>query len=405
MSQIYFFHNFAHDIMRIYRKILFLLVLFAFSITGSKAQVADAEPLCASLLTCTPGTDAYAHFGHTALRVYGGYHNVNVVFNYGCFDMTGSDFVMNFVRGNTNYKLEAEGMDYFYWRYAQMGNGVTEQQLNLTPDEAERLFQLLLQNVRPENQTYLYNWLYDNCTERARDIIEKAVNGKVEYRRNRNTKTARTMLHDNLANAPWLAFGIDLLLGSEIDQPLDPRVQMFIPSEFQDDADEAIIVGDDGTERKLIASSELILEENLPADPDLFLSPILTFSLLLLIAIALTVLDFKKGCLRFWYFDAALHFVQGCVGIIISYLFFFSIHPAVDSNWYIIIFNPLYILYALYLIYCHRTGKSNKMRYVVFAVTLAFCIAPVLQLQSYQLAALPMYLSLLLRTAVNTRLR
>lgn len=405
MWQIYFFHNFAHDIMRTYIKTILSLVLFALSLTGIKAQATDAEPLCATLLTCTPGTDAYAHFGHTALRICNPDKSLDVVFNYGCFDYTDGGFVMNFIRGNTNYKLEAEDMKFFCWRYSMTGNGVTEQVLNLTPEETTRLFQLLIENSRPENQTYLYNWLYDNCTERARDIIEKAIGGKVEYRRDRTTKTARTMLHDNLANAPWLAFGIDMLLGSEIDQPLEPRVQMFIPSEYQYEADEAVIVGKDGSERKLVASTRQVLTENLPANLDLFISPTLTFSLLLLITVALSILDFRKRHLRFWYYDVALHFVQGCVGIIISYLFFFSIHPAVDSNWYVIIFNPLYIFYAIYLIYCHCTGSRNMMRYPVLAITLAFAIAPVLQLQSFQLAALPMYLSLLLRTAVNARLR
>lgn len=368
------------------------------------AQTDDRnDSIAAVLLTCTPGTDAYAHFGHTALCICT--RQKATVYNYGCFDYTEGNFVINFMRGNTNYKLDSEDYGWFLMRYREMGTGVSAQFLDLNPEETARLAQLLEINALPENQTYLYNWLYDNCTERARDMIEQAVDGRIDYQKDFTPKTARKMLHDNLANAPWLAFGIDMLLGSEIDKPLDRRVQMFIPSEYMAEASSAVIVDRNGGERKLVREIDFLLEEQLQDDPDFPLSPMSAFTLLFITTLLLTWYEFKNKWTWMWIYDATLHFVQGCVGVIIAGLFFFSIHPAVNSNWYIIIFNPLYIIYAIYLIYCHRTGKVNKIRYVVFAVTLAFAIAPVLTLQSFQLAALPMYLTLLLRTAVNTKLR
>ena len=119
------------------------------------------DSISISILTCTPGTDLYAKFGHTALRVKDHTLQQDVVFNYGCFDGTANDFVFKFILGQTDYLLEAEPYDYLVARYGYMGNGVKEQVLNLTKEEANRLLYLLLENIRPENQEYRYVWLYD----------------------------------------------------------------------------------------------------------------------------------------------------------------------------------------------------------------------------------------------------
>ena len=152
---------------------LFALIFCSFSECRAqdtlRTDSADVLPLRFALLTCTPGTDAYAHFGHTAILKVS--EQQPTVYNYGCFDATQKYFLFNFIAGNTNYLLEDEPLLYFLQRYSQMGNGVTLQLLNLKDSENERLSELLAENMQTENQTYLYNWLYDNCTERALDII------------------------------------------------------------------------------------------------------------------------------------------------------------------------------------------------------------------------------------------
>ena len=128
-----------------------------------------------------------------------------------------------------------------------LGDGVSEQVLNLNQEEANRLLVMLLENLRPENQEYRYNWLYDNCTERARDMIEKAVEGRIEYAGLLDEDvTVRDMLHKCLKESPWVSFGIDVILGEEIDRKVDRRVMMFLPDVFRMEADGAYIVRNDG---------------------------------------------------------------------------------------------------------------------------------------------------------------
>lgn len=312
-----------------------------------------------SLLTCTPGTDAYAHFGHTAILAEDEISGKTAVFNYGCFDATQENFVLNFVKGDTNYKLDAETRKFFLWRYGENGNGVTEQELNLSAEEKKTLMKLLLENIRPENQTYLYNWLYDNCTERARDVIEQAVDGKVVYTRKERSITVREMLHEKLENSPWLRFGIDMVLGEEIDRQAERRVQMFIPDYFQAEIDSAFIVKADGSRRPLVKGTQQLLENKIEekASP---LSPMVVFGLLLLITLVISFYDLKKKRQTVW-LDVTLHTLQGLAGIIIAYLFFFSKHPGVDSNQLVWMFNPVALCYALWIAVCHFRQKRNRL--------------------------------------------
>jgi len=370
---------------------------------GISAQIEVHDSLRASLLTCTPGLDAYAHFGHTALRIFDITTNKDFVFNYGCFDSTQGDFIIKFIKGETDYVVEAENGDFFTYRYDMMGNGVTEQVINLTQPEAHKLFDLLKENLRPENRGYRYSWLYDNCTTRARDMINRSIEGEVVYTNRVKDITARQELHECLANDAWLKLGIDLLLGTEIDTIAPRRVQQFIPAYYQADLDSAIIKSADGTERPMISNTyDILKEKNDRTEDKAPVSPISVFNMVLLFAVVLSVKDFRTHILSYW-FDVILLIAQGCAGIIISYLYFFSLHPAVDSNLQVIIFNPLAFIFAIAIIYCHAKRKENYLNYVNLALIIVFlCFA--LCKQSINYSVIAMAFTLLIRALVNVHL-
>lgn len=359
------------------------------------------ENLRASLITCTPGTDVYAHFGHTALRITNLEAGTDYIFNYGCFDMSGANFVMKFIKGETDYIVAAEEADYFFRRYASMGNGVTEQVLNLSQDECQKLADLLFTNIKPENRGYRYNWLYDNCTTRARDMVVKAIDGRVEYRNQLPSLTARDELHECLKNNAWLEFGIDLMLGTEIDTLAPRNIQQFIPAHYENDLDSAIIINADGTERVMVSeTNQILIEQNTSTDSGFF-TPQLVLAILLVIAIILCIYEYRSKKTTLW-FDIILHMVQGIAGIIIAYLFFFSVHPAVSTNWQVIILNPLYLIYAIYLIYCATKAKDDKLKYVNLAVIIVFYVVSSLARQSLNPATDMLALILLLRAIMRT---
>lgn len=398
-------HRFMTSFLRnICLWVLTAMVCLAAQAQDSTAAVAPEGMLDArldsvevSVLTCTPGSDLYAKFGHTALRVKDFTRGADVVFNYGCFDGSANDFVFKFLLGQTDYLLQDEPFDYLVARYGYMGNGVKEQVLNLSQVEANRLLFLLAENARPENQEYRYVWLYDNCTERARDMVEKAVEGKVVYGRRVSEQTIRQMLHECLKNDPWVAFGIDLILGAEIDEQADRRIQMFLPDFFSGEADEACIVREDGSKAPYITETRMVIPETLVRkEASALTSPITLFALVLMGAVLLFAQEWRRGRYSLWW-DVVLHGLQGLAGLLVGFLFFFSSHPAVDSNWLVILFNPLPLVYAAWLVFCHRTGRRNVLSYVNLAVTAGFIVVMLTCPQSFHPAMYLLVLVLLVR--------
>ena len=142
---------------------------------------ADADNIKVSLVTCSPGQLVYELFGHTAIRVEDPKHRQDLVFNYGVFNFNTDNFVYRFVKGETDYELGVVEWKYFIHEYAIRGSSIDVQEINLTADEKIEVVNYLLNNYEPRNRTYRYNYFYDNCTTRARDVIEESVAGQVFY--------------------------------------------------------------------------------------------------------------------------------------------------------------------------------------------------------------------------------
>ncbi len=302
------------------------------------------DSLRISLITCSPGEQVYERFGHTALRVLDKSDNTDWIFNYGTFSFNEPNFIYRFVRGEGSYFLDATPYPLFAEYYAYVGRSITEQEINLLPEERRALYIALIENLQPQNAKYRYNFLYDNCTTRAVRQIEHAA-GKVEYTLPEalKGKTFRNIIHEATATTPWTQFGIDLLLGSEVDRPLSIGQYFFSPLYAEKLFSTAVRVGEDGKRQLLVASTntrEARPNERMTADEPGAFRPIHAM-LLLLAGIALTSLYVWKRRKGLWYIDAPLLLLQAIVGSIIFFLFFFSAHPAVGSNWLILWLNPL----------------------------------------------------------------
>ncbi|HLV53398.1 MAG TPA: DUF4105 domain-containing protein, partial [Cryomorphaceae bacterium] len=121
-----------------------------------------------SLLTCGPGQDLYATFGHSALQIHDPVTGLDRVYNYGTFDFDTEGFYVKFTRGKLNYILSVTTFDQFIWEYEYTGRSVFRQVLDLSPAQKEDLFAFLEQNALPENREYKYDFFYDNCSTRIR---------------------------------------------------------------------------------------------------------------------------------------------------------------------------------------------------------------------------------------------
>ena len=376
------------------RKFLVFFLLFMGILSASASSL---DRVRISLLTCAPGSEIYALFGHSAIRYENPDQKEDWVFNYGMFNFREPNFVMRFVKGETDYQLGVIPFAYFEAEYAMRGSSVYQQVLNLTNEEKECLIRLLKENYLPVNRVYRYNYFYDNCTTRARDKIEESIQGKVVYPENEKEVSFRSILHEFMTESHWSEFGIDLCLGSEADQPIDERKQMFAPFYMLEAARGAMIHRGD-TIVPLVLEESKIVDAVLEDEPAFPLSPMTCSLLLLLMTMAVVVWGIRKGrsCLA-W--NVLLFFLQGVGGCIIAFLFFFSLHPTVGSNWLLMLFNPLPLLYLPVMIYRGIKHQKDPYHWYNLACLTSFMILMPLLPQEFNATVLPLAFSLFLVSA------
>lgn len=367
-------------------------------IRSDAAPTFQSDSIQLSLLTCAPGNEIYELFGHTAIRYQNFSRGIDLVFNYGMFSFNTPHFIYRFVKGETDYQLGIMPYPYFESEYALRGSSVYQQVLNLTSSEKQTLLGLLQENYLPENRTYRYNYFYDNCTTRARDQIEKSIQGKVIYPSGENDKSFRGIVHEFTAYSPWDEFGIDLCLGAEADAPIDNRGQMFAPFYMRRFASEAYIQGADGKTRPLVLREEKIVDVAPEVEPAFALTPMGAGSLFLLLNVLIGFWQWKKKCV-FWGWDVILYAAQGIAGCIIAFLFFVSSHPTVGSNWLLILFNPIPLFYLPFMIYRDIKHKKDLYHLVNMVYLTLFMLLILLLTQKFNLTVLPLALGLLVNAA------
>lgn len=365
-----------------------------FQICLCSAWAAPMDSVRISLLTCAPGSEIYALFGHTAIRYENPEQQQDWVFNYGMFSFKDPNFVMRFVKGETDYQLGVMPFNYFEAEYALRGSSVYQQVLNLSDAEKIKLVRLLEENYLPSNRVYRYNYFYDNCTTRARDKIEESIQGKVVYPENEKSVSFRDILHEFTAGSEWSEFGIDLCLGSEADEPIDDRKQMFAPFYMLEAARKAMIHQTD-TIVPFIREEFKVVDAVLDDEPAFPLSPMTCALLLLLTTTIIVGWDIRRGR-QVWGWSVLLFALQGIGGCIIAFLFFFSIHPTVGSNWLLVMLNPIPLLYLPIMVYKAIKGKKDPYHWLNTIVLTSFIILMPFIPQEFNATVLPLALILLL---------
>lgn len=390
----------------IFHRLLLITGAFLFSFCNIQAQESE-DSLQVELMTCDPGTEVYAQYGHTAIRIFNKRTGDDWCFNYGTFNFRAPHFLYRFVKGETDYELGIVPYSYFKEDYQEQGLNVYHQVLNLTPAEKDKLWKLLEENYLPENRVYRYNFFYDNCSTRARDRIEEAINGKIVYPEWEADKTYREVVHEFNHEYPWARFGADLCLGAEADKPIDERREMFAPFYLMKAFAGAKIKDDRGRLRPLVNETiEVPANKTLTAkDKEEFpLSPMTCALLLLVVTLAISWREYAVNRI-YWGFDALLFGAQGITGCILTFLFFFSSHPTVGSNWLILIFNPIPLLYLPLEIYSTIKKRTDYYHWYNITILTLFILFSWVIPQKFNLVVLPLAIVLVCPSVVHLLIR
>ena len=165
----------------------------------------------------------------------------------------------------------------FLEEYSSEGRWVQSQRINLSGPQKAVLIELINENLKPENRKYRYDFFYDNCATRIRDLLEKAGGEKLIYPpliEERRVPSFRQKIGEYQLRFPWLDFGIDLLIGTPGDKKAGFRDRMFLPIDLRSGLNELLLIS--GNKRiPLLSNPETILEATVPQpDPSPLSSPL-----------------------------------------------------------------------------------------------------------------------------------
>lgn len=327
---------------------------WSFEVKGQE----DANDIKISLLTCSQGSELYTAFGHSAIRVQDPARGMDVVYNYGIFNFNTPNFYFKFARGRLNYLLGVQRFKSFNSVYKRDNRSVIEQPLNLTPSQETAVVNFLKINRLPENRFYKYDFFYDNCASRIKDVLKEVIQEdiKFEYPESAKGKTFRELIAQNLERMPWVKLGINLILGQTVDREAPAENWMFLPRYLSEFFAQAKVKDEIGVWQKLVEESKDIitaapyLDDGLP----FWKHPIFVFGALTLILVILSLLQLFKGYRLTW-LDALLFPILGIMGLIMLFMWFYSDYTVTNENWNMLWGNPLFFLVPV--------GVFSKKRY------------------------------------------
>ncbi len=389
------------------RNLLLLALLALAALPPARASVANAPGanLEVSLVTYGPGETYWERFGHDAIELRDTVSGEAANFNYGVFDFSEKNFLLNFARGRMHYLMDAAPSDLDERYYVEAGRSITRQRLALNAEQAAALRDFLLWNLRPENAGYDYDYYVDNCTTRVRDALDKALGGALETRLKARAggMTYRQQTVRLMSAQPWLMLVLDLGLGPYADQPLSGWQESFLPEVLQAQLREVHVADGHGALRPLVQDEQLVSPNRLdvppPAAPDLRL-PLALAGLLLA---ALLVLARRAWPTGYALLGTLYLLAAGVTGLLLLALWTLTTHHSAWANANLLLFNPLAFLLLPTLWRSRRGLAASRFIDGVIALQLFACMAAVLlhllpgtvqQNQPWLLFALPCWLAL-----------
>ena len=324
--------------MAVFLPIIFFQILAGQTDTACRLQI--------SLLTCTPGDELYSSWGHSALRVKNAMTGSDIIYNYGTFDFDDPAFYSKFTRGKLLYFVSQDDFEDFVKEYEYEKRGITEQVLNLSCEEKQQLSTALQENAREENKYYKYDFMYDNCTTRLRDMVFKNAGSPVETKNILpfSRVSFRNLIHEylNRTHQYWSKLGIDILLGMPLDKKLSNSESMFLP--------DYLLKGFDSTTvhaTALVKEKKEILKAGLPENSAPFFSPMTIFISLFLIIMILGVWRQMDRFLNA--FDFFFFFFCGMLGVFLVFMWFGTDHPECKNNLNLAWAFPFHFVLAFFI--------------------------------------------------------
>ncbi|WP_235827829.1 lipoprotein N-acyltransferase Lnb domain-containing protein [Flavobacterium amnicola] len=359
-------------IKKIFILSLLLQSLFSFS------QIPNlSDKAIFSVLTVDVANASHTLYGHTALRVNDSIAGFDVVYNYGMFDFSTSNFLLKFTKGDLQYYAAVYPYADFEYSYREENRSIYEQKLHLSLSEKQALFQKLNQSVFSEEKFYTYKFIDRNCTTKVIDVINSVLKDKPIQNNLHKDENYREVLYGYQQGQFWLNFGINIIFGH---RPDEQAAVLFLPIDLLEVLKTAQHDG------KALAEKPTDLFIATPLDSKFsFWNSIYP----LIVFLSIIVLVNKKG-LNLFYFS-----ILGLIGLFFVAVNLYSLHREVLWNYNMLLFNPLYLVLAYFLI------KNNTIWIKKIALICLLCLGAYL-IYLLNKAHLLMMLPLIIATGIVT---
>ncbi|MBS1687928.1 MAG: DUF4105 domain-containing protein [Bacteroidetes bacterium] len=379
------------------RKISALLICLLF--TAATYAQTDSSHLRISLITCGVGDEIWETFGHTGVRVIDSTHGTDIVYNYGTFNGYDKDFEIKFMRGRLLYFVSTDNFNDFMQEYVMAHRKVEEQVLLMTSAQKQSIDDFLKENVQPENMYYKYDFYFDNCATRIRDIFPNTLDKGFKFGQTLPTGVRisyRNITDQYLYKKHWERLGIDILLGSTVDKPMSNEGAMFLPDYLRDGVAGATVNG------KRVSSDPVTILPGNDAGSAGVNQPFILMCIIAIITIA--GLYFPQLKTLGNVMSSLLLLATGLLGILILFMWFGTDHKACQDN-----FNLLWALPTNIILAFRSRGRSKYALVAIFLLLVSLVLhvlkiqeLPLLQLGPLLLAMLFIYGTIYRRTKPKT---
>ena len=376
--------------------IILLLLFLTVSVKAQFGSLSSASEI--SILTIGPGAELYDKFGHSAFRIKDSLSGVDVVFNYGVYDFDTPNFYTKFAQGKLLYQLGVTYYQPFYESYVAQNRWVKEQVLDLNKDEKQGIADFLWKNALPENKKYKYDFFYDNCATKIRDVIKEVLGSKLDFQEDhiKDELTFRQLIQQNLEANSWGSMGIDIALGAVIDRKAKPIEYQFLPEYVFQGAANAI-VNRDGQNKSLVKLTKVLYKDTpTPSQSNFLLSPLFILGLLGLLIIFITIRDVKNNA-RSRYLDLTIFSVTGIIGVLLVLLWFATDHSATANNYNLLWAFPISLLFVMAIAKVDVSLSIKRYLMLLLVLLSLLCIHWITGVQVFAIALVPVLIALAIR--------
>lgn len=379
------------------KKLLLLFVLsIAFSVHAQFIPLSEASEV--SILTIGPGDQLYDKFGHSAFRVQDKSSNTDIIFNYGVYDFNTPNFYTKFAQGKLLYELGVRDYPSFLASYKRQNRWVKEQVLQLSIAEKQAMFDFLLNNAKPENKKYKYDFFYDNCATKIRDVLQEVLGSNLIFNQDHIAEeyTFRELIQKNVKANTWGSLGMDVAIGAVVDKKASPIQYQFLPDYVFKGAENAEVIRN-GTKTPLVRETSTLFEATRGEEKvNFFTSPLFVFGLLGLCIVFITYTDYKNNN-RSRFLDVAIFGCTGLIGVLLLLLWFGTDHTATVTNYNLLWAFPLSLLFVGAIAKKHPKLWLKKYLFLLVLLFALLILHWITGVQEFAIGFIPLFIALVVR--------